>query len=349
MADEVELEETGHRYPHWIRAVFNEPWAVQESTLVMIAELTQLRAAGFRLTDDAISARLEAAAAANPRPPARRGGAVAVIPIQGVLMQRASMLEAMSGATSTTAIAAAFREAMNDDAVKAVMLEIDSPGGGVFGIEELAAEIFKARGTKPIVAMVNSLAASAAYWLATQADRIVVTPSGQVGSIGVVAVHMDMSGALAAEGVKPTVITTSQFKAEGNPYEPLPEDALAEIRGRMQAYHDMFVNAVARGRGVPAATVNSDFGQGRVVLAKDAVKRGMADRVGTFEQAIAELAGAGGVKPVPVGSATEDGPEMEATGDVSPDVLEARTARLIDIELRKRRDERAGYAGARAS
>lgn len=299
--DVDELEPTAHRYPHVLRAVFGEPWAIEESALLMIAEIAQLRAGGFRFTAEAIAARIEAA---RPMPRQRRtGGAVAVIPVHGPIVQRAGSLDAMSGATSTEAVAHAFREAMADDEIKAVLFDIDSPGGSVFGIEELAAEIYRARGRKPMTAVANSLAASAAYWIATAADRVVVTPSGQVGSIGIVSVHMDESAHMEAEGLRPTVLTTAPYKAEGNRYEPLGDEARTEAIGRMGAYHEMFVDAIARGRSVTAAKVESDFGQGRVVMAQDAVKRGMADRVATFDQALAELAGSGGAREMTVAAA----------------------------------------------
>ena len=154
------------------------------------------------------------------------------------------------------------------------------------GVEELSAEIFQARGQKPITAVANSLAASAAYWIATAADELVVTPSGEVGSIGVFAAHEDVSGMLEQAGVKVNLVSAGRYKTEGNPFEPLTEEARASIQGRVDEYYEQFVSAVARNRGVKRSEVRNGFGEGRVVGAKQAVSLGMADRVGTLDETI---------------------------------------------------------------
>ncbi|MCC7371633.1 MAG: S49 family peptidase, partial [Chloroflexi bacterium] len=133
--------------------------------------------------------------------------------------------------------------------------------------------------------------ASAAYWIASSADEIVVTPSGEVGSIGVFTAHEDISAALEAEGVTVTLISAGKYKTEGNPFEPLSEEARGAIQARVDDYYSMFVRAVARGRGVKPADVRGGFGQGRVVGADEAVRLGMADRVGTMAQTVERLAG----------------------------------------------------------
>jgi signal peptide peptidase SppA len=166
------------------------------------------------------------------------------------------------------------------------VLDIDSPGGSIAGITELAAEIRSARGAKPIVAVANTLAASAAYWLGSQADQFVVTPSGHVGSIGVYAVHQDVSKMLDEAGVKMTIVSAGPHKTEGNEFEPLTDEARAEIQARVDASYDQFVEDVAAGRNVPVATVRADFGGGRVLTARDALKAGMVDRVETLAQTI---------------------------------------------------------------
>jgi signal peptide peptidase SppA len=147
------------------------------------------------------------------------------------------------------------------------------------------------RGDKPIVAVANSMAASAAFWIASAADQVSVTPSGQVGSIGVFAAHEDISGRLEAEGINVTLVHAGKFKVEGNPFEPLTEEAEAHIQGRVDATFQKFIGAVAAGRGITAATVEKDFGQGRLVDADEALAAGMVDRIETLEQAIDRMRG----------------------------------------------------------
>lgn len=195
-------------------------------------------------------------------------------------------MQAMSGGTSMEQLAKSFVALRDDSAVKAIVLDVDSPGGSVDGLPEVAELIRSSRGAKPIVSQVNVRAASAAYWLAVQADEVAVTPSGDVGSIGVLTVHEDISAALEKAGIKETVIASTPFKAEGNPFGPLSDEARMAIESDVHAFDAMFHDAVAEGRGRKVSEVRADFGQGRMVLAKDAVGRGMADRVATMEQTL---------------------------------------------------------------
>jgi len=133
--------------------------------------------------------------------------------------------------------------------------------------------------------------ASAAYWIGTAADEIVVTPSGEVGSIGVFAVHKDMSKALEMEGVKVSLISEGRYKLDGNPYEPLAEEARAGIQERVSDYYESFIQSVARNRGVKPDAVRGGFGEGRVVGARQAIELGMADRIGILEETIGRLLG----------------------------------------------------------
>jgi len=195
----------------------------------------------------------------------------------------------MSGATSAELFGKEFGRLLKDPEVSAIVLDVDSPGGQVDGIEELSNQIYDARGSKPVVAVVDHLMASAAYWIGSAADDVVMSPSGEAGSIGVFAVHEDWSGALAKEGITVSLISAGKFKTEGNPYEPLAEEARGAIQGRVNDYYDAFVNSVARNRGAKPATVRNGFGEGRVVGARQAVSLGMADRVGTLEETIDRL------------------------------------------------------------
>ena len=286
-------EAVADRYPHVMALVREQPWAILPAKLAAITDLLRFRAEGGRLTAEEIGARIGAAA---ERPNPARAGAVAVIPVYGTIVQRADMFTEMSGGTSTERLAAMFAQAMSDPSVGSIVLRIDSPGGGVYGVAELADQIMKARGSKTVVAVADSLAASAAYWIASAADEIVVTPGGEVGSIGVLTAHEDISRFVDAEGVTVSLISAGKYKTEGNPFEPLSDEARAAMQSRVNDYYSLFVRAVAKGRGVSVDDVRGGFGEGRVVGAQQAVKLGMADRVDTFDVTVARLA-RGGARP----------------------------------------------------
>lgn len=268
------------KYQNIINAIIDTPWALTEAKARALGEFIECR-----LLAGAEPLKIEAAAA----PTYQRSGAVAIIPVYGILGQKMNLMSDYSGGTSTERIGAQIDAAVADETIRSVVLDIDSPGGSVFGVAELAAKLQAAREAKPIVAVANSTAASAAYWLGSQASEFVVTPSGEVGSIGVLAMHVDQSGANEAEGYKVSYISAGEHKTEGNPHEPLSDDARAYMQARVDAYYDDFITAVAKGRGVTAATVRDKFGKGRVMGAKDAKAIGMVDRIDTMENTIRRL------------------------------------------------------------
>lgn len=214
-------------------------------------------------------------------------GKIALLPLQGVISQKMNLMSNYSGGTSTDIFGQWFDSAIADASIGAIVIDTDSPGGNVYGTQELSQKIFNARGKKPIVAVVNSMMASAAVWIASAADEIVVTPGGEIGSIGVLSVHTDVSKAEENEGRKTTIIKAGKYKAEGNPYEPLDEEAYTAIQSRIDAYYDAFVSDMSRNRGV--SKTDAKFGEGRMFGAKDAIAMGLADRVGTLEQVIDDL------------------------------------------------------------
>ena len=219
------------------------------------------------------------------------GGGIAVLPLYGVITQRGNMIEDVSGpgSVSTQKFAAALRQALADESVSQILIDIDSPGGSVYGVAELADEIVAARAQKPIVAIANSLAASAAYWIGCSASEFYVTPGGEVGSIGVWQAHFDYSQALAAEGVTPTLISAGTYKVEGNPYAPLDPEAQAFMQSRVDDYFLTFSKAVAKGRGVPIAQVRNGMGQGRVLGADAALEQNLVDGIVTLDEAIRKM------------------------------------------------------------
>jgi signal peptide peptidase SppA len=228
------------------------------------------------------------------------GGGIAVLPLYGVITQRGNMIEDVSGpgSVSTQKFAAALRQALADESVSQILIDIDSPGGSVYGVAELADEIVAARAQKPIIAIANSLAASAAYWIGCSASEFYVTPGGEVGSIGVWQAHFDYSQALVAEGVTPTLISAGTYKVEGNPYAPLEPEAQAFMQSRVDDYFLAFSKAVAKGRGVPIAQVRNGMGQGRVLGADAALEQNMVDGIVTLNQLIEDLRNKGLAKKV---------------------------------------------------
>jgi signal peptide peptidase SppA len=241
--------------------------------------------------------------------PAKRSvGSVAVVPLTGFLTQKPSLFSLIFGGTSVQAFAREVIAALADPSVGAVVMDVDSPGGEVFGVTEAATAIREARGTKPLIAVANPMAASAAYWLASQADEIVATPSGLVGSVGVFTTHVDQSKALEQQGLTVTFISYGDRKTEGNPAEPLSEEAFSSVQARVDETGRQFEADVAKGRKVTAARVHEDYGKGGILTASQALAAGVVDRVGTLDEVVAKMAN--GYKPK--GARAHDEVEMRA-------------------------------------
>ena len=216
-------------------------------------------------------------------------GSAAVVPIHGTISPRPSVFAGYSGGTSAEQIGRAVDAAAADPKADAIVLDIDSPGGAVFGTPEAGAKILAARKVKPVHAVANHMAASGAYWLATQATTLSVTPAGWVGSVGVIWPRLDDTKADEQAGLVWHYITAGEFKADGA--GPMTAEESARRQVIVDEYYRLFGGAVATGRGVPAAKVEKDFGQGDVKLPADAIASRMADRVATLEQVLNEVNG----------------------------------------------------------
>ena len=347
-SDEQRLEaRSARRYDRICEYVGDTVWAIHPPALVTIIDIIGERSAGYVPTDEEISERIGSQTRMRDQAPDE--SSVAVIDINGTIMPKADMIDnASSDGTSIETLKTEFRAAMASEDVKSILLNIDSPGGAVDLVPEMASEIRAARGAKPIVALSNTFAASAAYWLASAADEIVVTPSGQVGSIGVYNAHQDKSQMQEKLGVKTTLVSAAKYKTEGNPFEPLSEEAQAEMQKRVNAYYEMFVGAVAKGRDVTPSTVKGEYGEGRMMMAPDAVAAGMADQIGTFDETLARMereARKAGAAQASASAETDTlSPEdVPIDGDNAPPADGAETAPSVSHPVRGRRDNAKSY------
>jgi len=337
------------KYQHIMSAFRDSIWAILPAKFAVIKSFLLMKADGGEVSPEEIAlikqeqrepvyCEVEASAealAASPSSSSRsRAGSIAVLPMTGTILHRMGSMSEISGGTSTERFTGWLRAALADDNIKAIVIDCDSPGGTVSGVPELADEIFKGRDVKSIIGVANAASASAAYYLLSQCSELVVTPSGQVGSIGVFAAHEDISKATEMQGVRVSLVSAGKYKTEANPFEPLSDEARASLQTMVNGYYDLFVKAVARGRGVSVNDVRNGFGEGRMVMAQDAVTQKMADRVATLDQTLARL----GVKPIKQVNAESAQPEIAAADTAQPPATEvllaadqARRARELEI------------------
>jgi signal peptide peptidase SppA len=278
-----------------------EPWAILPTALQSL-----LANAGILRADNDT---LEIQALSRPGP---KSGRVARLPIMGPITRRDSLWSLLFGGTSIERIIKALREVAADETIGTVLLDIDSPGGTVSGMPELAAEVRALRESKQVVALANSLTASAAYWMASQADEIIATPEALVGSVGVFAMHEDWSKFYEQNGVKISYISAGKYKTEGNFEEPLSDEAREHMQSIVDDAYALFVGDVARGRAISPSRVRAEYGEGRVLVAKDAKTAGMIDRVATAGETVRRLTGIKAEHDLPIEAADDDGVNSQA-------------------------------------
>lgn len=265
-------------------------WAIEQSALADIVRIVGRHTAGEHLDGDTLTALRERSQARLERSRAAATGSVAVLPVLGTIAHRANVLTDISGGTSTEQLARDFDALVASPDVEAIVLDVESPGGQVAGVPELAEKVFKARGTKPIIAVANSMMASAAYYIASAADEVVATPSALVGSIGVVMLHFDESEAMKSLGVTPTLISAGKHKTSGNPYEPLTDETRELLQEMVDESYDQFVASVAKHRATTKRDVKARYGEGFVLTAAPAKADGLVDRIETIEDTVRRLA-----------------------------------------------------------
>ena len=213
---------------------------------------------------------------------------IAVIPVFGTLVKRAGAIEAASGLTSYSHLEEQIMDAATDPAVRAVLLDIDSPGGEAAGVFDLADLVHEARSLKPVWAVADEEAFSGAYAIASAAERLIVPRTGGLGSIGVIAVHVDRSARDAMEGFHTTTVYAGAAKNDFNPHETLKDGARRTLQAEVDRVYGLFVDTVARNRGLTADAVRAT--EARLFFGEDAVRAGLADEVGNVRESLAALA-----------------------------------------------------------
>lgn len=264
-------------YNRILSAIQADLWAIQPEALERIVAIAQ----GLGEGPEALQAKL-GRPLDNSRNVIRRD-TTAIIPITGPIFRRANLLTEISGATSIETLARDFEQAASDPSIRSIIIEIDSPGGQVAGVSEFAAQVRDAAGNKQVVAYVSDLGASAAYWIASAADRIVTRDTARLGSIGVVM-------QVAAGGNDRTIkfVSSQSPRKHAAPDSDLGRSAL---QAEVDALAQVFIDSIAGYRGVDPETVIEKFGQGGVFVGQAAVDAGLADRLGSLESLIAELNG----------------------------------------------------------
>lgn len=262
-----------------LQFAFSQVWAMEEGFHRKMFQVLLRHAEGVKLSDEEITA----ATGTEMRKRSvemRIEKGVAVIPIHGVIAHRASAVGRLSSnvGTSVEHIRQDLETAMADDSVQAVVLDVDSPGGSVSGIDELATEIRAARDRKPIVASTDGLMASAAYYLASQADRVIATKSSMVGSIGVIASFLDDYRYLAGKGIDPVVVKSVPGKGGVQTNGSFSDSDRADLQREVDAYHAMFVDAVAAGRRMTGEDAKA-IADGRTYTGAEALSRRLIDAV----------------------------------------------------------------------
>ncbi len=268
---------------HLASRVFNTPLMIDSKKLAAILAVLAPR---LGVDPPAVEAALLAEQRSR-KPYAVTDAGVAIIEVAGSLLNRASGIEAQSGLTSYEQLGSELLDAATDPQVRGILLRFDSYGGEANGAWDVASLIEEAARIKPVWASVDDWALSAGYLLASATDRIWVTRTGGVGSVGIIAMHLDQSAWDAANGLRYTTLFAGDRKNDFNPHEPLSEDARDVLVTEVDRLYGMFVDAVARRRSVSAAAVRGT--EAGILYGEDSVNRGFADRIGTFRDALAAM------------------------------------------------------------
>ncbi|MEO0478424.1 MAG: S49 family peptidase [Planctomycetota bacterium] len=276
-----------------VEALIRQHWALERGTFLNLSSLVLRHSRGERLSPEAIEQAMDESPsrererlAQDRRPPE----GIAMIPVQGVIARHARQVNGISQrrGKSIDRLRSRLADALQDDEVEAILLDVDSPGGSVSGLQEFAEDVRAVRGEKPIVAHVDGLCASAALWIAAQADRIYTTRSSEIGSIGVYAPLVDDERLFKNEGVDIEVVSSGGVKGQGFPGTRRSSELRDEIQAGVDRFLDWFVEAVAMGRDLSEEEVRA-LADGRVHFAEQAIELGLADEIASIDDVFASL------------------------------------------------------------
>lgn len=269
--------------------ILYQPWAIAPDRLMEIQSIYAAHLRGESIDIDAVEARIGRQLQNQTQRYEVQDGA-ALIPLRGVMAPRMNLMNEISGGTSTELFARDVNSALNDPAVQSIILLVDSPGGAVGGTMAAASAVMAARGVKPIAAYSDGMMASAAYWVGSAADRVYVSSGvDQVGSIGVVANHVDISQREQALGIKTTEIVAGKFKRIASQHGPLTESGQQSIQDQVDYIYSLFVGGVSDQRGVSVEKVLADMADGRVFIGQQAIDAGLVDGIASLDNVITEL------------------------------------------------------------
>lgn len=274
-----------------IMSPFERPLAITETKLHDIAAAYLRHEAGEKLDFSGLSAVVQQKSGRET------GGhgytvqdGVAIIDVEGILGKGMNLFMWFSGGTSTEFLSKDLADALEDPSVHSIILRVDSPGGDVDGTQLFADAVAAAGEKKPVVAWVTGLGASAAYWIASQTSKIILADETTwVGSIGVVAGHVDRSKMDEQRGVKRTEITAGKYKRIASDTAPLSQEGRQTIQDQVDAIYAVFLQNVASGRGMTADQVHEDMADGRLFMGQKAIDVGLADSIATLDEVIAQL------------------------------------------------------------
>lgn len=262
----------------------------------------------------------------------------AVIRVEGVIERRANMVGMFSGGCSTQMLAQGILDAAEDRHVTAIVLDVDSPGGSALAPAEVAEAIARARQSVPVVAWTGGQMCSAAYWIGSACDAIVAMDTSVVGSIGVAMVHYDRSNADTKDGITRTVLSAGKYKRIASDEKPLSDEGREYMQAQIDLYYTKFIDAVAAGRGVDAATVLERMADGRIFIGSEALNAGLVDAIGPFDVAL-EIAKAKRRQSMSIDKGAQastqlSGATLETLTQERPDLLaEARAGLVAQADL----------------
>lgn len=270
--------------------VVTAPWAILPGKLIEIVAAYDARMLGEQVDLQAVAASLGRPLGSEPQDYEILNG-VAVIPIMGTIGRRANLFSDISGGASSDLVMRDLRAAAANSRVNSILLHIDSPGGTVAGTQQLADVVREVGAAKPLVTLGDGTMASASYWVGSAAKAVYIADgTTEVGSIGIVTSHRDMSGAEAQRGVKTTEIYSGKYKRIASSFAPLSEEGHVYMKDQVDYLYTQFVQAVADNRGASVDQVLADMADGRVFIGQQAIDAGLVDGIATLEQLVGRLA-----------------------------------------------------------